>query len=94
MQAGEHERVWLASNPQTGRDLQVVVESLAGLKDARLKVYSAAMVLVVDEPLGPLGPGWHRRQVPGENLHNGMYWVKLSEGNRLLGPASRMLVLR
>jgi beta-glucanase (GH16 family) len=94
VQAGEHERVWLASNPQTGRDLQVVVESLAGLKDARLKVYSAAMVLVVDEPLGPLGPGWHRRQVPGENLPNGMYWVKLSEGKRLLGPASRMLVLR
>jgi hypothetical protein len=77
-----------------GRDLQVVVESAAGLKDARLRVYSAAMVLVAEEPLGALGPGWHRRQVSGQNLDNGLYWVKLSEGAKALGPPARMLVLR
>ena len=91
---GEHDRVWLASNPQSGRDLHVVLESVSGLQDARVRIYSAALVLVAEVPLGAQGPGWHGLSLPADGLSNGLYWLKLADGAKSLGPPARVLVLR
>jgi hypothetical protein len=51
------------------------------------------MAVVLDQDLGLLSPGWHRQDLPAQDLPGGLYWARLSQDGKPLGKPTRVLHL-
>jgi hypothetical protein len=90
---GGHCQVRPLSNPQRGPILRFAVHS-DGRKPLRLRCYSPALTAVLDQDLGLLSPGWHRVEIPAQDLPSGLYWARLGQEGKPLDQPTRVLYLR
>jgi hypothetical protein len=81
------------TNPQRGGQLSFAIYSEGIRSSVRLRCYSPSFNAVLDQDLGPLGPGWQRVSLPALGLAQGVYWARLSAEGKPLGKPARFLYL-
>lgn len=88
-----------APNPQGGALITLSVDLEADADSLQVQLYTQAMVrLATHELRGPFQAGWNPLLLPGTDLANGLYYVRVTgrtdSGEKAVGPIGKLVILR